>query len=229
MHFSETKKSVKLIYTLATSSLLLASLLFSGCTSPTMLGLNKTQWNQLSPDQKKIFVKHYHSIQSHLITSSKPSTQAASENNAVTNITEISLPDIDVTILSGQASFSPDFLLSPITPLHMHLKYGLCQSALLLSQSQKQSSKLWFCYTQKMMGIDPSFYDMNQAWGTAFIDANPLWNRGFTYQNINTTGYARLSHAFIQIQSTSPILIAPPASDIAQPIDVDTSKEQTHG
>jgi hypothetical protein len=215
----DTSKASHVLISLMTTTLLLT--LLSGCTSPSTLGLNHNQWNRLSTDQQKDFMNNYRGIEKNLENSSKlsPTTQQASPNNA-----DASLPDIDVTILNGQAAFASHFLFSPIAPLHVHLHYGVCQWALLESSDQKQSSKLWFCYLQKMLGIDPSLYKMDQAWGTAFIDANPLWNRGFTYKHVYTSGYTRLSDATINIQADSPIALTPPPSESTDP----APEEQAH-
>jgi hypothetical protein len=213
-------KASYIVIQLSSAAVLLT--LLSGCTNPSTLGLNHNQWNRLSPDQQKDYVSAYRGIEKNLEMSSKlsPTKQQASPKNA----DAAPLPDIDVTILNGQAAFSSHFLFSPITPLHVHLHYGVCQWALLESSDQKQSSKLWFCYVQKTLGIDPSLYKMDQAWGTAFIDVNPLWNRGFTYKHVYTSGYTRLSDATINIQANSPIALTPPPSESTEP----APEEQTH-
>jgi hypothetical protein len=223
-----TAKSNKLypsFFKLASATLLITYL--SGCTSPAMLGLNKNQWGRLSPEQQKTYMSNYHAITANLIHNSPSSSAQSLKIHTKPTALTTMLPDINLTVVSGQAAFAPDFKFMPISPLHVHLQDGLCQWALLQSDNQKKSSKLWFCYIQKSVGIDPSLYKIEKAFGTAFIDMNPLWNRGFTYQHIYTSGYTKLSDATITIQATSPIVIAQ-ATDLKQQVIANPSAEPTH-
>jgi hypothetical protein len=218
----QTKRFLKITAT----SLALAFL--SGCSNPTMLGLNNSQWGRLSQDQQKSYMKNYRSIQANLKSSSKALPQKTKAANTLLD-SNAPLPDVDVTIVKGHAAFPPNFSFTPVATLHVHLTYGLCKSATLFSKNKHQSNPLWFCYTHKMIGIDPSFYKMDQAWGTTFIDTNPLWNRGFTYKHIYTSGFSRLSNATITIRSTAPIDLTPQTVDLTQQVTVDNAGDQTHG
>lgn len=201
------------------------TLYLTGCASPTTLGLNNDQWQRLTPAQQKAYLKNYASIQSNLKQQSKPAAPASIQ---VTNDSTI-LPAVDVTVVNGYATFAPGFNYAPIAPLHIHLQPGRCASAALNSQNQKQSTTLWFCYIHKMIGIDPSFYNMNHAWGTAFIDVNPLWNHGYTYTHINTSGYARLSNASIYIKAAAPIDLTPKPIDLTQQVTLAQPQDTAHG
>jgi hypothetical protein len=200
------------------------TLYLAGCTSPATLGLNNAQWQRLTPAQQKTYMKHYTSIQSNLKKQAKQAATIAAQSNNNSMI----LPDVDVTVIKGYAAFAPNFNYAAITPLHIHLKPGGCTSAILSAQNEKQSTTLWFCYIHKMIGIDPSFYNMNHAWGTAFIDVNPLWNLGYTYTHINTSGYARLNNASVYIKAASAIDLTPQTVDLTQLVTLDNPADQTH-
>jgi|GEM_PF-3357262 len=184
----------------------------SGCANPNALGLNNNQWQRLTPAQQKTYSKNYHSIKTNLAKQNKQKSATANF------IDDNGLPDVDLTILNGQAAFAPTFNFQPIAALHIHLKYGMCQSALLSAQQSNQKATLWFCYLNKMIGIDPSFYNLKQAWGTVFIDANPLWNHGYSYKHVYSSGFVRLSNATIKIQSASPINLNPQTVDLTQQV-----------
>ena len=195
----------------------------SGCSSPATLGLNQDQWNRLTPTQQSQFKNNYKNIISNL----KQQTKAKPQHNVAIDPTNLPLPTLTITIKNGLAAFPNEFTpLLPFAPLTVTLTPGLCQPSTLYALNNQQHTQLWFCYTNNLVGIDPSFYRMNQAWGTLLFNLNPLWNRGFTYHHLTSTGYARLTNATITIKALGNINLQPKNVDVTQLVTLDPPSNQ---
>jgi len=56
------------------------------------------------------------------------------------------------------------------------------------------------CYFNGTVSLDPSKIDPNKSKGTIIFHYSPIWDQGFTYQNITTSGYVRLKNANVAIR-----------------------------
>ena len=164
---------------------LLFILLLSGCAGPTQLGFSHYQWSKMSDQEKKSLKAEYHYVQ----------------NNPYKIKTVYSGPDIDIYMLNGEALMPPFEQAYSFQNELFRMKPGTCEYIHLRSIDTAHSVRMRVCYDGLYVSMDPSAYDKDKRRGTVHFAYNPVWKRGFTYSNVNSKGYARLSDASISIKA----------------------------
>ncbi len=169
--------------------ILICSILLVACASvtPEGLGISQDQWNQYSQAQKEQIVQGYHEVQK------LPKQKYRTSRNSV----------LSVTISGGQALLPPFTHLQSYQPIAFEIKEGDCQIKLPVkpsSQSGQKGTTLKACYKGGTLFLDPSVYLPSQANGSIQFAAMPVWNRGFNYPGVSSSGIVKLTHVNVYIK-----------------------------
>ena len=106
---------------------------------------------------------------------------------------------IRLEILSGEAKMWPSGQVSYIMPTSIEIQPGECRSWHLNGLDNNEVN-LQVCDDGAYVWLDP-YMGFNQKPGTMGIARNAaLQYNGFTYEPINTSGYARLTGVALRIQ-----------------------------
>lgn len=160
-------------------------LLLIGCTpSPERLGMSEQQWQGLNQEQQQKILADYEQVKS------EPD-----------NKTVYSGPSIMVYVSDGRAMMPPFDGAYSFDPVQILLAAGDCRSALLESIDTGHSVYLKTCYDGQALMLDPSPYKVDQAQGSVRLQYNPAWKRGFSYTNVNSSGYAHLQKVMITVKA----------------------------
>jgi hypothetical protein len=161
-------------------------LLLSGCAAtPSSLGLTKEHWDAASPAEKQCWMSAYGNYkQQHLILPG----DVGGDNN------------IKISISGGTATFPPNFAPLNYQRVSDSLPNGACHVENVYAATSKAQTKLYICYAKNTVAIDPSRYDISTTDGSLILTDNPMWDEGFVYSNMNTSGYVKFSDVTIKIQ-----------------------------
>ncbi len=164
---------------------LLLSVILSGCMSDSdYLGIAPNKWQEMNNDQQQqIWVNH-------------------DKIERVPFPFKITYdgPDIVVSLSGGKAMMPPFMQAYRYVKTEFTLTPGKCTYAKIDSKQNSNSVSLKVCYNGLVLLIDPSRYDLNKSRGTLRLTYNPVWKRGFTYRDMSTDGYVRLSNVNIYIK-----------------------------
>lgn len=164
--------------------LIFAMLCLVGCAvSPHTLGISNKQWDQYSEAQQQNLVANYEQIQ-------------ASDLNA-----NIDYNNFLVVGIKGGTAMMPPFTASyRYNPVKFTIPAGTCEIVTLHSVIGVSSVDLTACFKNKVLYMDPSRYELNKKLGSIKFHALPLWNNGFSYHNISSSGYTRLRNVTVTIK-----------------------------
>ena len=165
-------------------------LLLSACAvTPNQLGISQSEWNQYSEQQRQQIKHDYHQAQK-----VKHGMHAKRGNSVLV-----------VRIQGGQVLMPPYTSLQPYQAASFNIKAGECNVKIPLVQlnNSAQKTSLNVCYTNDVLYFDPSPYDPNLAKGALQFAYMPVWKRGFTYSNISSTGFTKLTNATVFVKELS--------------------------
>jgi hypothetical protein len=169
--------------------LLLCAATISSCSiSSEQLGISKKRWKQYDKQEQERIVSGHRYISQTI----KKNVFAAPGNSC-----------LKITIKDGRAimpPFTDSYAFSPIT---FKIQERACKNTTLYAVNINKHTSILACYSNDILLLDPSPYEINKRYGTASIHHSLLWNDGFNYTNINTSGFTRLQHATIFIQKQS--------------------------
>jgi hypothetical protein len=162
-----------------------------GCgVSPEQLGISKVQWNKYSkPEQRKIARSYEYILQT-----VKKSTFLARGDSS-----------LKLTIQNGRAVMPPFIDSYVFKTASLEVKEGTCQVVILYAIDSHKHTRLYACYNNDVLLLDPSLYEIDKRYGSIRIHYSLLWNDGFTYAGINTDGYAHLQNATIFVKKQKSI------------------------
>lgn len=165
---------------------LLLMVLLVGCAPQTEVGFSTAQWQQMPSKAREEVLANYRKIKQQ-----SPVPQQIYDG-----------PEIGVYLLKGEAVMPPFFdRLYAFQTKYFEISPGVCKWLILQSIDTDHSTTLQVCYDGLKLVMDPSRYELDKRHGTVQFDYNPIWKRGFTYDNVSTTGYARLSHLQVSIKA----------------------------
>jgi hypothetical protein len=166
-------------------------LMLAGCAtvSPNKLGISQSQWSQYSEQQRQQIIHNYHQAQA-------VEHQLHAKNNHSV---------LAVKIQGGQVLMPPYTNLQAYQPVAFDIKAGSCHQkvALLSANGSQQKTNLKACYSGDILFLDPSPYDPNLAKGALQFAYMPLWKRGFTYNNVTSSGFTKLTGGSVFIQEVA--------------------------
>lgn len=166
-------------------------LLLNGCAdTPQNLGVSQKDWDSYDAAKQHQLIDTFRKIKEQ---------QQSTELDASSK--EVSTNQLLVTIADGKAMMPPDFATSQsYQPLTFSINPDTCVDNVLLGASAAASVKLTACYKNQILFLDASHTDPQKAYGTISFHLTPLWQTGFTYNNVNSSGYVRLQNATVTIK-----------------------------
>jgi hypothetical protein len=168
--------------------LLTFSALLVGCAAtPGSLGISQKQWSSYSPEKRQQIMAGHQKIKK---------TKVSQKEQKVYNG-----PNLSVYLAEGVARMAPADKPESFQTMNFQIKAGECKSITLNSIDSHDDVAMNVCYNGMTLSMDPSRYVFKGRNGTAHFDYNPIWKTGFTYGDVVTTGYARLSHAHVTIKA----------------------------
>lgn len=159
----------------------------AGCASQAeRLGLSEQEWQGLSSQKQEQMWADHEKIKTLNEEKSKKAYAG---------------PELNIYMLKGKALMPPFAQYYEIETFAFRMQPGTCQSVTLKSVDTTNHVDMSVCYDGLKLSIDPSHYDLTQKDGSIFISYNPIWKRGFTYNNINSQGYVHLRDASISVKA----------------------------
>ena len=169
-----------------------------GCAvKPQQLGISQQTWLGYSKAQQKQLAASYNQQHNYFIQ------QAQFDNEQGANLR--------VLLLQGKAMMPPFKQAQSFKPAEVLMSPGSCQQVWLYAlqsanskTSRVQRVQLQLCYRNKVLSLDPSFYQLDKKQGSLFIHYHPGWWDGMTYSGIHSSGYLRLQHTSMRLHLLAP-------------------------
>jgi len=181
LHLAQEFCMFKTLFVLFTLALL------SACVTPMHLGIPDAEWQNYSPEErKKIKSGYYELMKSHV---------GVEEEKIV--------PDgssLHVRLSGGNVLMPPFSHPVSYTPVEFDVESGASEKIILEAPGGEQKTTLHICYRNKTLYLDPSRYDPTKRLGSIQLHYSPIWNRGFTYENVSSSGYVHLSHVNVNVK-----------------------------
>lgn len=158
----------------------------SGCATPMRMGISDAQWQNYTPEeQARIKTGYYQMLKSR-------STE------------ERVIPDgtfVNVKVSGGQILMPPSFSDScSYSPFELEIPSGDCKTVKVKQDDGNKTVAVQICYHNKSIFVDPSRYDSSKRLGSIQLHYSPIWDRGFTYSNVSSTGYAHLKNVNVAVR-----------------------------
>lgn len=167
-------------------ALLFCALLLAGCApTPRQLGFSDQKWNAFSKAEQADIQAGYHEVGQHGV---KVSVEHAG-------------PDLRVDVADGTAMMPPFTEAHRFQTTPFSIQAGQCISTRLRSVESPEQVSMKACYDGLTLSLDPSPYRLEGRIGTVYFNYTPVWTRGFTYRNVNTTGYVQLHDATVTVET----------------------------
>jgi hypothetical protein len=157
--------------------ILISLLPLVGCVTPMRLGISEAEWRNFSPEERDKIKSGYHEV-----SKSKDFEDAMPDGS-----------NLHVRLYGGQVNMPPFSSLYRYTPIEFDIGNGQCQNVTLNSEEGDKKVTLKACYRGKTLYLDPSRYDVSKRVGSIQLHYSPIWDRGFTYQKVSSSGYAHLT------------------------------------
>lgn len=158
----------------------------AACVTPTKLGISEAQWQGYAPEERQRIKSGYYEILK---------DKFASDQKSAPDGTSVS-----VRLAGGQTSMPPFAEKYRYAPIELNVFNGECQNTVLKEQNGDKTVKLQVCYIGKTLFVDPSRYDPAKRLGSIQLHYSPIWDRGFTYRNVSSTGYAQLKDVNVTVR-----------------------------
>jgi hypothetical protein len=154
--------------------------------SPYELGISDKTWQKYTPQQQNEILQRHQTMMANLAANApKPGATSSC---------------LTVTIANGKALMPPFTKKYQFQPATFKIAAESCTSFGLTSKDKTASVSPYACYKDNIFLLDPSKYEADKMYGTVKVYKTPLWVEGFTYANINTTGFVRFYHADVTIK-----------------------------
>ncbi len=109
-----------------------------------------------------------------------------------------------LTIVVSGGTVAPKSLApTSYQPVKMFIPRGLCNKATVFSNGNTKLTQLSACYKDNALFLDPERFSFNMTRNAISFYAIPLWQSGYTYQNISSHGEARLQKATVTITANN--------------------------
>jgi hypothetical protein len=164
-------------------------LLLSACVSPVGLGISEEQWRSYTPEQKEKIKSGYYEILKKRFHSEP---KVASDNTY-----------LHVAIFGGKVVMPPFSSMSDYLPVEFNVSSGECTTVKIKEAGSDKMMAMKACYQNNTLFLDPSRYDPSKRVGSIQLYYSPIWDRGFSYQNVSSSGYVHLTGVNVLIQKYS--------------------------
>jgi hypothetical protein len=166
--------------------ILLVALTLTACVTPARLGISEEQWSNYSPEEQEKIKEGYREAKK----VRAPESEAVAPDGSV----------VKLRISGGNVSMPPFTDTCQYTPVDLQVTNGGCAKVKIKELNGDKTVTMQVCYRNKTVYIDPSRFDPNKALGSIQLHYSPIWNRGFTYQGVSSTGYVHLTNANVVIR-----------------------------
>jgi hypothetical protein len=171
--------------------LLFLAIFMAGCVttfSPDLAGISNKTWASYDQaKQRELAAAYQHTLYSGLPLANG-SVPPAQGNY------------LRVQVSGGKAIMPPFESWYTYQPVAFYIASGTCVDTILRQEIAKNQIELRACYHDDTLFLDPSRYEANKVPGSISFHLNPLWEQGFIYHNINTSGYVWLKDAEVLIK-----------------------------
>lgn len=162
----------------------------AGCAiSPQKLGISEQEWLGYSDAQREKLLADYQQVVA------VEEQQAENEKN----IREDNTDSIDVMIYGGEAMMPPFTEWYEYQPVTFNLIKNTCSDAVLNQSNGESKVSLRTCYKDNIFYLDLSRYDLTKNNGAISFSSSPLWQEGFEYSGVSSSGYVRLKNVTVKI------------------------------
>lgn len=165
--------------------LLLVTLALGACVTAERLGIPEEQWDSYSPEEQAKIKSGYEEVKKHKAVAEKIVPDGS--------IVQLKVSDGKIGIPPFDASYD-------YTPFNVEVASGDCKTVKVKQAQGEKTVAVQICYYNKTVYLDPSRYDPNKAVGSIQLHCSPIWDRGFTYQHVSSTGYARLANVNVAVR-----------------------------
>jgi hypothetical protein len=174
---------VRVIFFLLTFSLL------SGCVSPMSLGISEAEWRNYSPEEQQKIKSGYYEI---LKTRFSPREKGVADGTY-----------LHVAVSGGKVYMPPFASMYDYVPIEFEIASGDCKTLQIKGQNGDQKVPMKVCYQNQTLYLDPSSYDMTKRIGSIQLHYSPIWDRGFIYHKVSSSGYVHLTRVDVSVQRFS--------------------------
>lgn len=161
--------------------LLLITLALSACVTPARLGISEAEWANLTPEQQAKIKDGYFEVKKHR---SGPDRIVPDGSN------------VHLKVSSGKIGATA----CNYSSFEIDVQSGNCQTVKVKQLDGDKTVDVQACYYNKTVYLDPSRYDPNKSIGSIQLHCSPIWDRGFTYQNVSSSGYAHLTNVNVAVR-----------------------------
>ena len=177
---------IKLLITIITVVFL------SGCagvSTPTKLGITKSEWVSYGKDKQKLLLSNYDKF-----TKERGKLIKKAKKNLNSSYF------LEVDIHGGKVMMPPFNNLQDYVPVSFVILKEQCRNIILQQPTNKKMhTELDVCFYGNTLYLDPSHHDLAKKIGSISINSSPLWLSGFSYKGITSSGYVRLNDVAIEI------------------------------
>jgi hypothetical protein len=166
--------------------ILIAFFSLSACVSPMRLGISEAEWRNYSPEERKKIKEGYYEI----LKNKFHDKEKVSADGSV----------IQVKVFDGQVNMPPFSHPTNYVPFEFEIPSGSSQTVIIKEQNGNKAVAMHAYYKNKTLFLDPSRYDTEKSLGSIQLHYSPIWDRGFTYQNVSSSGYVHLFHINVAVR-----------------------------
>lgn len=161
-----------------------------GCAvSPQKLGISEQEWLGYSEAQREKLLADYQQV----------NAIQEQQSQDAKKIKEDRVDSIDVAIYGGEAMMPPFTEWYEYQPVTFNLVKNACSDTVLNQSNGESKVSLRACYKNNIFYLDPSHYDLTKNNGAISFAFSPLWQQGFEYSGVSSSGYVRFKNVTIKI------------------------------
>lgn len=165
-----------------------------GCAAniPEKLGISDLEWESYSPGKQKVLLANHESMTKEWENKiAEPEEQKA-----------LSGPFLEVSIYDGKVMFPPSFVnWQSYQPVRFNIFKDECRNVEIKQSAEDElKTELGACFRDNILYLDSSRFDPTKKAGTVTIHYSPLWLNGFTYKEVNSSGYVKLNNVTVGVK-----------------------------
>lgn len=149
------------------------------------LGISEAEWQNYSPEKREQIKSGYYEMLKNKFHEEK----AVSDGST-----------LHVRISDGQVTMPPFSNPVGYTPVEFDIGSGDCQTVEVHDLAGNKKVPMKVCYQNKTLYLDSSRYDKAKRLGSIQLHYSPIWERGFTYQGVSSSGYVHLTNVNVALR-----------------------------
>jgi hypothetical protein len=172
--------------------LMLTVIFLTACSTvitPQDIGFSQNEWQNYSPIYQQQFLENYKQINEELqVLNTSPNVLSKSA--------------LYVQINGGLAMMPPFTVLKKFKPVQFVINQDECSETILEEDGIGEGKVAMLnCYLGNKLFLDASRYDLTRKHGSITLVYSPLWQKGYTYTGVNSTGYVRFANSSLKIKT----------------------------